>query len=142
VTRHETGYKSVTLARAAHMVVPLRLVVLGAALLCAARGEDAAGVLEALEAPLHVLVGAAGGAAAGLHALPLQTSDSVCESAKDEAACGAAASDCRWCKCKAVPSVCVDSETAARLPPTVFACGVPTAPALEGVSREVAAEVA
>ena len=82
---------------------------------CGARAE--------LELP-HVLVGAAAGGAAGLY--PLLTGDTGCEAAKSEGDC-AAAGDCRWCVCHAVPSVCVTPDVAARLPPTVFSCGVPHA---------------
>jgi hypothetical protein len=74
----------------------------------------------------HVLVGAAAGAAnAGLHAL-LQGSGAIdCTSAKTEADCAATQADCRWCVCHAVPSVCVTPDVAARLPPSVFSCGMP-----------------
>lgn len=71
----------------------------------------------------HVLVGSAAGAGAGLYPL-LTGEDAGCEAAKSETDC-AAAGDCRWCVCHAVPSVCVSLDVAARLPPTVFSCGVP-----------------
>jgi hypothetical protein len=57
----------------------------------------------------------------------LQLGDSNCHAMKSESDCSGATDEetneaCVWCKCSAVPPVCVSPEESKSLPPGVFEC--------------------